>query len=261
MPHNVLRYCTSLVFISIFGTVQAQDSIVPKAQKPTGYIASYWKNGITLATSPLRWKGEDWAKFGGTIAITGALISMDEAVTQPFFNWQVPFGDAVGNAAYYFGSGAAQMSISGAAIGVGAISHNKQLTNFGLDNLQAQIFTAGITVILKELTHRERPVEGNGAYKWYGPFNGFGNESFFSGHTSLTFCTATMAYLYSHKKWWVGVIGYTLASGVAAGRMQKEAHWASDVVVGGIVGTAVANFVYRQQQKRRENNEKLKVIP
>jgi membrane-associated phospholipid phosphatase len=159
------------------------------------------------------------------------------------------------------GSGYFQFSITGLALGAGAIAHSKPLINFGLDNLQAQIFTSGITLFVKELTHRARPEEGEGAYKWYGPFKGSGNESFFSGHTSLSFCTATMIFLHSHKKWWVGVLGYTMATGIGVSRMQKEKHWASDVIVGATVGTAVASFVYRQQQKRRENNQKLTVIP
>jgi len=146
-------------------------------------------------------------------------------------------------------------------MGAGLVAHNKPLQNFALDNLQAQAYTGGLTFIVKELMHRERPIEGNGAYKWHGPFKGGGNESFFSGHTSLSFCTATMIYLHSHRKWWVGVISYTMATGVAVSRMQKQMHWASDVVVGAFVGTAVATFVYNQQEKRREFNKKLLIIP
>jgi membrane-associated phospholipid phosphatase len=261
MPRFLSRYFPLFFIVLLASVARGQDSSEAQRHRSNGYIASYWHNGIGLVASPLHWKGEEWAKFGGTTAIAAVLISMDEPVTQPFFSWTVPFGEAFGDVANYLGSPFTQFSISGLAIGAGALAKNQSLKNFGLDNLQAQVFTAGITLVIKELTHRARPEAGEGAYKWYGPFNGQGNESFFSGHTSLSFCTATMAYLYSHKKWWVGVISYTLASGVAVGRMQQQKHWASDVLVGGVVGTAVANFIYNQQQKRRESVVKLKVIP
>jgi membrane-associated phospholipid phosphatase len=250
-----------MLLCSLVTGVKAQgtDSI-PKAKK-AGYISSYWYNGVHLATSPARWTVDDWARCGGAIAISAVVISMDEAISQPFFDWQTDFAKKFGDAGEVLGSGYVQFSITGLALGAGALAHSKPLINFGLDNLQAQLFTSGLTLIVKELTHRARPEEGEGAYKWYGPFKGSGNQSFFSGHTSLSFCTATMIYLHSHRKWWVGVLGYTMATGIGVSRMQKEKHWASDVVVGAAVGTAVAAFVYKQQQKRRENNKKLAVIP
>jgi membrane-associated phospholipid phosphatase len=252
--------CTSIFFSIAILSARAQDTSLA-TQKSNGYLQSFWHNGIALAISPSQWKGEEWAKFGGTLAISGGFISMDEPLSQPFFDWQVPVAKTAGNGADFLGNGITQFSISGLAIGAGAIAKSKPLINFGLDNLQAQLFTAGLTVLVKELTHRARPEADLGAYRWYGPLKGSGNASFFSGHTSLTFCTATMIYLHSHKKWWVGAITYTLATGVAVGRMQKQAHWASDVVVGAIIGSSVANFVYLQQEKRRLNIKKRKIIP
>jgi membrane-associated phospholipid phosphatase len=257
-----LRYFTLilLVFSLVTGVQAEENDSIPKPKK-TGYLSSYWHNGVQLVTSPSRWKVDDWARFGGSLAISAVVVSMDEAISQPFFDWQTDFAQHFGDAGEVLGSGYFQFSITGLALGAGAVAHSKPLINFGLDNLQAQLFTSGITLLVKELTHRTRPEEGDGAYKWYGPFKGHGNESFFSGHTSLSFCTATMIYLHSHKKWWVGVMGYTIASGIGISRMQKQKHWASDVIVGAAVGTAVASFIYRQQQKRRENNQKLVVIP
>lgn len=252
--------CITLLAVGVQDT-QAADSDSSKQGPHTGYLASYWYNAVGLVASPLHWRGDDWAKFGGTVAISSVIISMDEPLSQPFFDWQTTTGKNIGNAGQFLGNGATQFSISGLAIGAGLIAHNKPLQHFGLDNLQAQLYTAGLTVFIKELMHRERPSEGNGSFEWHGPFKGAGNESFFSGHTSMSFCTATMIFLHSHKKWWVGVLSYGLASGVAVSRMQKQAHWASDVAVGAVVGSAVANFVYKQQEKRRLAIKKMLVIP
>jgi membrane-associated phospholipid phosphatase len=160
----------------------------------------------------------------------------------------------VGNLPFQFG-------LSGAALGVGYISKNKKWQHFALDNLQAQLFTGGVTFIIKELSHRARPETGKDNYEWYGPFNGNGNESFFSGHTALSFSTATMIFLHTGRKWWVAVLGYSAASAVGISRMQQQKHWASDVVAGAMVGTATAQFIYNQQQKRRAQQQRLKPLP
>lgn len=242
--------------------VQAQqhDSI---ASNNTSYPLSYWTNGIGLLGSPLQWHGDEWAKAGATIALTGVIISMDEVISQPFFNWKSNIGNDIGNAGKLLGSVPFQLGISGAALGAGAIAHNQPLQHFALDNLQAQVFTGGITFFVKEIAHRDRPNLGEGAYSWHGPFSGSkkGDDSFFSGHSSIAFSTATMVFLHSKKKWWVGLISYSLATGVAISRMQKEAHWSSDVVLGAILGSAVSTFVFNQQEKRRQVNQKLKKLP
>ncbi|MES2645653.1 MAG: phosphatase PAP2 family protein [Bacteroidota bacterium] len=240
---------------------QVQDSSASK--KTPGYIASYWHNGIGLVTSPFKWKGDEWAKFGGSIAISAVIVSMDEPISQPFFNWQTKIGTGFGDAGKVIGGVPFQLGLSGLVLGTGALAHHKPLINFALDNLQAQAYTGGVTWVVKELSHRARPNMGVGAYKWFGPFkNGSdGYASFFSGHSSVSYSTATMIYLHSKKKWWVGLISYTLATGVAISRMQRQSHWASDIVVGSIVGSAVATYVYKQQEKRRNPTQKLLIIP
>jgi membrane-associated phospholipid phosphatase len=244
------------------GSLMAQqaDSVPPKKH---GYIASYWHNGLGLVASPLHWRGDEWAKVGGTLVITGVVISMDEPISQPFFDWQTDFADAFGKTGKFLGSPPFQAAFSGAALGIGAIAHNKPLQNFALDNLQAQIFTGGLTFLVKELAHRARPYTGEGAYVWHGPFGEGGNDyqSFFSGHSSLAFSTATMVFLHCKKKWWVGLISYATATGVAISRMQTHDHWASDIVLGAAIGSAVSTFVYNQQEKRRNPTKKLKDLP
>ena len=254
---------TILAFCSAMLTVHAQDTDSVSHKKNNGYLASYWHNGVQLVTSPARWGGDEWAKFGGTVAITTVILSMDEPISQPFFDWQTNVGTSFGNTGKFLGSVPFQLSISGVALGAGAIAHNKPLMNFALDNLQAQVYTGGITWLIKELSNRARPRTGEGAYSWYGPFKKSSDDyaSFFSGHASISYSTATMIYLHSHKKWWVGLISYTAATGIAISRMQTQAHWASDIVLGSIVGTAVANFVYKQQEKRRHPEHKLTIIP
>ncbi len=240
---------------------QADSSITQKKEPSASYINSYPKNTVTFLSFPCRWSTDQWYQFAGSTLLVGTMVTMDEVLNIPFQNWQTDFAEKFGEVGNVVGSPAFQLSLSGAALGVGYISKNKNWQHFALDNLQAQIFTGGITFVIKELTHRARPETGEDNYAWYGPFKGSENKSFFSGHTALSFSTATMVYLHTGRKWWVALLGYSAASAVGISRMQRQKHWASDVVGGALVGTATAQFIYNQQQKRRAQQKRLKALP
>ena len=247
--------------ITMNGLAQNDTTPLPKKDKSLSYIASYPKNMLAYAKSPGRWTENHWFQFGGSVLFVGALIPMDEVLNIPFENWQTEEAIAFGEAGDVVGGLPFQLGISGAALGVGLVTKNKNWQNFALDNLQAQLFTGGITFLVKELTHRARPETGEDNYAWYGPFHGQGNESFFSAHTAFSFSTATMIFLHTGKKWWVGLLGYSVASAVGISRMQQQKHWASDVVAGALVGMATSQFIFSQQQKRRAQQQRLKSLP
>jgi membrane-associated phospholipid phosphatase len=249
--------CFSMAFLP---AIAQKDS---SSEKPSGntYIGSYPKNLAAMAKAPLRWNGDQWLQFGGSIILVGVLVPTDEVLNIPFENWTTPGAETFGDAGDVVGGAPFQLGLTGAALGVGWITKNKKWQNFALDNLQSQIFTGGFTWIFKELTHRARPETGEGNFAWYGPFHGQENKSFFSGHTSLSFSTATMIFLHTGKKWWVGALSYGAATAVGISRMQQQKHWASDVVTGAIIGTTVANFIYKQQESRRQKVFTLKTLP
>lgn len=116
---------------------------------------------------------------------------------------------------------------------------------------KALLYTYGLTSFAKNSFPRTRP-------------DGSTNESFFSGHTSITFATSTYLYLeakdfidylnwkneglplLSPQAWkamsfaalygWAGYVGYS--------RMRDRRHYVSDVVVGALAGTAISYLVY-----------------
>lgn len=248
-----------LYLLSLVAAFGQNDTVT--TEKSWSYLNSYPRTMVAMGKSPFHWNTEKWFQFGGSVVLVGALIPMDQVLNIPFENWQASGAIKFGEAGDVVGGIPFQFGLTGAALGVGLISGNKQWQHFALDNLQAQLFTGGITWVIKELTHRARPEAGEENFAFYGPFKGGGNVSFFSGHTSLAFSTATMIFLHSDKKWWVGVLGYGAATAVGMSRMQQQKHWASDVVAGALVGSAVSRFVYLQQEKRRANKEKLKPLP
>ncbi len=252
-----------IIFILVYFTLCSNSSYaitdVDSTKKVT-YVGSYFKNGLALFKQPLKWDEEKWITASSCMAFSVIFITLDNAINQPFTNWQTPFAQKLGNTGYQVGHTKYQLGFTGLSYAAGMLTKSKALKNFSADNLQAQMFTGGITVLFKELTHRARPITGKDNYSWSGPFKNVQDESFFSGHTSIAFCTANMIYLHSNKKWWVGVLTYGAATGVGLSRMQKQAHWASDVFVGSIMGIAISSFVYKQQQKRRAEIKKF-ILP
>lgn len=257
LRNTILLSCFSLAIVPLV----AQKDTATKKPASNTYLASYPKNLLGMAKAPIRWSADQWLQFGGSVILVGVLVPTDEVLNIPFENWTTPAANTFGEAGDVVGGAPFQFGLTGAALGVGLVTKNKKWQNFALDNLQAQIFTGGLTWVFKELTHRARPESGAGNFAWYGPFHGQTHKSFFSGHTSLSFSTATMIFLHTGKKWWVGALSYGAASAVGISRMQQQKHWASDVVAGALMGTTVANFIYKQQENRRQKVNTLKTLP
>lgn len=87
--------------------------------------------------------------------------------------------------------------------------------------LGSQAIIGGATELTKNWAGRMRP-------------NGQSNKSFFSGHTSTAFAGAS-ASCYLEKDYCIS--GYTLAAAVGYLRIAADRHWASDVIVGALVGS------------------------
>ena len=98
---------------------------------------------------------------------------------------------------------------------------------------EALVATGLVTQTLKTLTQRERPQSTS-------------SDAFPSGHTSLAFCGATFLAR-SIEQDTDSKLGYLLwlpASYVAVDRVEAGRHWASDVVVGALLGTVLTNWIW-----------------
>lgn len=114
-----------------------------------------------------------------------------------------------------------------------------------LDNttpvLQAAIFTGLFNQTMKVIFGRKRPFATFGAVH-VRPANDI-NTSFFSGHTALAFALATSSGIVANLREypsataiWIG--GLTLATATGYLRIAGDAHYATDVLFGAIVGSA-----------------------
>lgn len=129
-------------------------------------------------------------------------------------------GEMAGGARTQFAAAVATYTL-GRVIGSGKVSE------IGADLIGAQIVTQTMTAAIKLSVGRTRP-DGT-------------QYSFPSGHSSVTFATATV--LQRHLGWKAGIPAYGLATYVAASRVQDKRHFLSDVTFGAALGIVAGRSV------------------
>ncbi|MEZ4367451.1 MAG: phosphatase PAP2 family protein [Kofleriaceae bacterium] len=112
--------------------------------------------------------------------------------------------------------------------------------------MQAGVAAGLVNQLVKVVAMRERPYAAHGGR----PVQGAGDEnvSFYSGHTTLAFATATAAGTVASLRGyraapliWLGGGAFAVATGYL--RMAADAHYLTDVAVGAIAGAAIGVLV------------------
>ena len=126
-------------------------------------------------------------------------------------------------------AGGARMQLFGAlgTYAVGRFSGHNKIATIGADLIQSQIVAQSMTAAIKMSVNRTRP-DGT-------------QYSFPSGHSSVTFATATV--LQRDLGWKVGIPAYGFATYVAASRIQDKRHFLSDVAFGAAIGIVAGRSV------------------
>lgn len=111
--------------------------------------------------------------------------------------------------------------------------------------LLAPALAGGLAELLKLVIRRERPGLHDGSYVYRSfadrPFDTH-DIGFPSSHAMVAFAgAAVLARFYPRA----AAVGYALAAGCALTRVLAQAHFASDVVAGGIAGWAVGYWLTR----------------
>jgi len=221
-----VRGCAALVLSAALGTApaRAQTATEPGSSK-CGEAPSVG----TVARETLH----DFGRLSSTgslglLAVGGAAAlgahSVDGDVTREFPGMNINRAFTPGAV---IGSTPFQLGASIGAYAIGRAFGHPCLARVGADLIQAQVMAETLTFIFKEAARRSRP-EGSG-------------YSFPSGHTTVTFASATI--LQRHFGWKVGLPAYAVASYVAASRVEMKKHYLSDVAFGAALGIAAGRTV------------------
>ncbi|HYM23022.1 MAG TPA: phosphatase PAP2 family protein [Vicinamibacterales bacterium] len=166
------------------------------------------------------------AAIGGGVAL--AVHPADQTFNA---HLQAPYSPAV-NAFFapgkYLGDTPEQLALSLGTYAFARIFDQPKTAHLAMDLLQAQAITEMLVEPLKFATRRERP-------------DGSNNQSFPSGHAAITFAGATV--IERHLGWKYSLIGYGVATYVAASRLHDNRHYLSDVAFGAAVGSIAGRTV------------------
>jgi membrane-associated phospholipid phosphatase len=156
-------------------------------------------------------------------------------------------------------SGPARVIPLAAAVGVVSAFGPAHERETGL-MLSEALITSGVwTGAVKFASGRERPRETSEFVSdWTGPAAVFADDptgshsmhSFPSGHASGAFAIATVLSHQYPAHGIVPLLAYGTAAAIGYARMAQQAHWLSDVVVGGFIGYGCARQVISAREER-----------
>lgn len=199
-----------------------------------------------VLTEPSRWDQTQWQEFGyASLAVLGTGLLLD----RPLQDAMKHDGDnTLLTQVERFG---AQYSIGviGGFYLAGTLDNDAKALSVAEDSFTASLIASGIvTPTLKFAVGRSRPRDSNGIAH-FTPFS-YGNSSFPSGHTTEAFTLASVIARHYNEEW-VDYTAYTTASLVGIARIYHEAHFASDVLAGALIGTWVGQSVVDHNRQLR----------
>ncbi len=122
-------------------------------------------------------------------------------------------------------------------IGLTAVTGNFQ---FSLKSAIALCITWFVTVILKELTNQPRPYIRHGKKSLLD--DPPTDKSFPSGHTAASMTAAVSVFFYNPI---LGIVFIIIAAIVGISRILAHVHTWYDVLIGGLLGAAIAIFIHQ----------------
>ncbi len=208
-------------------------------------VKLYGRDALALVRAPLGWDEATWRKVGLLAAADGAAFASDEHLADFVQRNRNRTTDDIAKVVTPFGGGRA-LQLSAATLLAGVFTHNPRLRDTGRDAIEASILAAGIvTPAIKRIAGRSRPNAGEGAYA----FDPLGNaESFPSGHATNAFAVASVFAAHA-RGWVVPTIAYTLATSVAAARVNDNVHFTSDVIAGAAIGTMIGRSIVARHKR------------
>jgi membrane-associated phospholipid phosphatase len=228
---------------------------------PCATTQVFEEDSAKAATQPL-FTAEDAFFAGGVVFATLAIAPLDKRFadylqgspqTNRFFRRLSVTVEAIAQpGAYLIGAG---------LYGIGRLGGNERMAELGLRGTEAIVFGLLLTNALKVGAGRQRPYVNRDKPHNFGFLRGWKQEqyrSFPSGHSLIAFAAAAAVteetrHWWPKSAWYIGPAMYGGATLVALSRMYNNRHWASDVMIGGLVGTFAGLKVVKYHRTHPDN--------
>jgi membrane-associated phospholipid phosphatase len=224
----------------------AERGVTDRAKRAVGNFLS---DGWVIVSSPFRARGAGLLLMAGVIGAEAVLYANDQEILDATIrNREDPVFKAVvdvGKTVEPVGLMGRTNPIYLGALGMGYLFNVRLLRTIPTEILESHLLAGGVRNVAKAVVGRAHPYENVGPYTF-----DFGHgTSFPSGHTSVVYELATIAYMNTHSLP-VGIVGYSVATAAAVQRIESRNHWASDVLISAVYGTLIARTVVRLHEER-----------
>ena len=209
---------------------------------PRSFFRTFLSDQKAIWTSPSRLSRGDLKWIVPVVIGTGAAIATDNNLSDQLPNPDDP-ARVIGNNVSHLGALYTLAGISGGTYLIGRLAGKQRLRDTGWIGLEALAHTQIVVQGIKLVTQRERPPEIAGRRGFWK-----GGSSFPSGHAASSWALATVvARQYGHRKV-VPITVYSLAAIVSAARLSARRHYASDILVGGVVGHLIGRYIHESHR-------------
>ncbi len=233
---------------------EAKPAVPPPVESPVSasYAKLLWADTVEVATGPLHWDHDEWPDFA---LITGGLVLTTAVLGKPIRDLaqrnRSKSSDRFFKNIEKFGTKQYGLPVLAGFYGYGVLENNNEAKAVALDGFSASIISALATSAIKGVVGRRRPSTGRGPQS-FSPLQG--DYSFPSGHATGAFAFASViATHYDDEPWVVGT-SYGIAGLVGLARIQRNAHWASDVVAGSLIGGVIGHHLVHFNEQWREQH-------
>ncbi|MFI5357266.1 MAG: phosphatase PAP2 family protein [Opitutales bacterium] len=208
------------------------------------YVDSVWNDTQAIVLGPAHWDRSDWVEAGGLAALVAGTSVFDRHIRDSVQAHRTASLDNFARQAQGLGSQYSWAVLAGFEA-EGVLNHDAVAQATAMDGLTASIIASGIiTPVLKYTVGRVRPNRATRTFQ-FKPFSG--NYSFPSGHATQAFAVASVIAAH-YDAWWEQGLSYGLAGLVGYARIEQNAHFASDVVAGAVIGTVVGRAVVHRHE-------------
>lgn len=199
-----------------------------------------------ILTAPRRWDRRDWMIAGGLTSLVLSSTALDGQIREESQENRTRDLNTLTQNIQRLGAEGSWV-VLGVFGAYGEFAGDRRAKAVALDGVTASIIASGlVTPTLKWAVGRTRPNASDRVFDIH-PFRG--NYSFPSGHATQAFAIAAVVAAH-YDRWWVQGLSYGLAGLVAYSRIEQNAHYASDVVGGAVIGTVIGRAIVRRHNSK-----------
>jgi membrane-associated phospholipid phosphatase len=189
----------------------------------------FWTTPVRLRMKDLKWI----APFAG---VTAGLIASDSWLSRqiPDDPSQLKRSRDISNYTLY-----SLAAVSGGSFLLGQVTHDDHLRESGMLSGEAAINSTAVAFLLKAITERPRPLADSG----HGTF--FRGGASFPSEQSAAAWSIASVWAHEYPGTLSQILAYGMATGVTVTRLTAKQHFASDAVIGSVLGWYFGRQAYR----------------